>query len=52
MMTEVLADSSDPQLSKCLIHLPRKWSSDQLKTYLDEQVCGCFAVFVFVFDCM
>ncbi|KNA11490.1 hypothetical protein SOVF_134740 [Spinacia oleracea] len=37
MMTEVLADSSDPQLSKCLIHLPRKWSSDQLKTYLDEQ---------------
>lgn len=37
MMTEVLADSGDPQLSKCLIHLPRKWNSEQLKTYLDEQ---------------
>ncbi|XP_021745950.1 zinc finger CCCH domain-containing protein 24-like [Chenopodium quinoa] len=37
MMTEVLGDSGDPQLSKCLIHLPRKWTSDQLKTYLDEQ---------------
>ncbi|KAJ8434169.1 hypothetical protein Cgig2_009736 [Carnegiea gigantea] len=37
MMTEVLAESGDPQLSKCLIHLPRKWNSDQLKTFLDEQ---------------
>lgn len=38
MMTEILAESGDPQLSKCLIHLPRKWNSDQLKTFLDEQV--------------
>ncbi|KMT02077.1 hypothetical protein BVRB_9g208060 [Beta vulgaris subsp. vulgaris] len=37
MMTEILAESGDPQLSKCLIHLPRKWNSDQLKTFLDEQ---------------
>lgn len=38
MMTEALDEpGGDPQLSKCLIHLPRKWASEQLKTFLDEQ---------------
>jgi len=46
MMTEVLAESGDPQLSKCLIHLPRKWNSDQLKTFLDEQASGSVSLFL------
>ncbi|GMH10947.1 hypothetical protein Nepgr_012788 [Nepenthes gracilis] len=37
LMTEVLDQSGDTQLSKCLVHLPRKWSSDQLRNFLDEQ---------------
>ncbi|KAK9676742.1 hypothetical protein RND81_11G097200 [Saponaria officinalis] len=36
MMTDVF-DESDVELSKCLIHLPRKWTSEQLKSFLDEQ---------------
>ncbi|GAB2285099.1 hypothetical protein Dimus_019553 [Dionaea muscipula] len=37
MMTEVLTESGDPNLSKCLVHLPRKWGSDQLRSFLGEQ---------------
>lgn len=29
----------DPGLSKCLVHLPRKWTSDNLRKFLNEQVC-------------
>lgn len=28
----------DLSLSKCLVHLPRKWQTDELKTFLGEQV--------------
>ncbi|EOY34334.1 Zinc finger family protein isoform 1 [Theobroma cacao] len=46
MMTEMVMDDEDgeggeeggdPQLSKCLVHLPRKWSSDNLRKFLSEQ---------------
>ncbi|XP_057997523.1 zinc finger CCCH domain-containing protein 24 isoform X2 [Hevea brasiliensis] len=42
MMTEVLVDDGeggclDPELSKCLVHLPRKWNSDNLRNFLSEQ---------------
>ncbi|KAJ0084899.1 hypothetical protein Patl1_30710 [Pistacia atlantica] len=43
MMTEVVVDGDgdggggeDSELSKCLVHLPRKWSSDNLKKFLAE----------------
>ncbi|XP_044468437.1 zinc finger CCCH domain-containing protein 24 isoform X1 [Mangifera indica] len=41
MMTEVVVDGDagggeDSELSKCLVHLPRKWSSDNLKSFLAE----------------
>lgn len=43
MMTEVVVDGDagggeDSELSKCLVHLPRKWSSDNLKSFLAEHV--------------
>lgn len=28
----------DLSLSKCLVHLPNKWQSDELKKFLGEQV--------------
>ncbi|XP_030453001.1 zinc finger CCCH domain-containing protein 24 [Syzygium oleosum] len=39
LMTEMVADDDggDGELSKCIVHLPRKWSSDQLRKFLDEQ---------------
>ncbi|KAJ9178134.1 hypothetical protein P3X46_010043 [Hevea brasiliensis] len=45
MMTEWLVDVGeggegeclDPGLSKCLVHLPRKWTSDNLRSFLNEQ---------------
>ncbi|XP_074276308.1 zinc finger CCCH domain-containing protein 24 isoform X2 [Silene latifolia] len=38
MMTDVLCDTgADAELSKCLVHLPRKWNSEQLKSFLDQQ---------------
>ncbi|GAB4859215.1 hypothetical protein Ancab_010675 [Ancistrocladus abbreviatus] len=37
IMTEVLLESGDTKLSKCLIHLPRKWTSDHLRNFLHEQ---------------
>lgn len=41
MMTEALegdgVDSSSG-LSKCLVNLPMKWSSDNLRNFLNEQV--------------
>uniref|UniRef100_A0A2P2L509 Uncharacterized protein MANES_04G021900 n=1 Tax=Rhizophora mucronata TaxID=61149 RepID=A0A2P2L509_RHIMU len=48
MMTDVVANDGDgdndggggcldPGLSKCLVHLPRKWSSDNLKKFLNDQ---------------
>lgn len=41
MMTEALADGDgdqDFELSKCLVHLPRKWHSDNLKKFLADHV--------------
>ncbi|KAB2038602.1 hypothetical protein ERO13_D03G133900v2 [Gossypium hirsutum] len=44
MMTEMVMDGGedgeecgDPQLSKCLVHLPRKWHGDNLRKFLSEQ---------------
>ncbi|XP_065866944.1 zinc finger CCCH domain-containing protein 24 [Euphorbia lathyris] len=45
MMTEMIVDDADggeggcldPALSKCLVHLPRKWVTDNLKKFLSEQ---------------
>ncbi|KAM4083739.1 hypothetical protein ACB094_08G079200 [Castanea mollissima] len=46
MMTEALIDDNnngggggclDPELSKCLVHLPRKWNSQNLTSFLGEQ---------------
>ncbi|XP_010414523.1 PREDICTED: zinc finger CCCH domain-containing protein 24-like isoform X2 [Camelina sativa] len=39
MMESIDDDGSvfDLSLSKCLVHLPRKWQSDELKTFLREQ---------------
>lgn len=54
MMTEMLVDDSeggeggclDPELSKCLVHLPRKWNSDNLRNFLSEQVSFFFFFFL------
>ncbi|WVZ02736.1 hypothetical protein V8G54_023542 [Vigna mungo] len=41
MMTEAVVDGDDydsnQALSKCLVHLPRKWSSENLRNFLSEQ---------------
>lgn len=41
MMTEAVVDGDDYDsnhaLSKCLVHLPRKWSSENLRNFLSEQ---------------
>ncbi|XP_034688049.1 zinc finger CCCH domain-containing protein 24 isoform X3 [Vitis riparia] len=39
MMTEAVVDDgcADPGLSKCLLHLPPKWHSDQLRDFLGQQ---------------
>ncbi|XP_010032006.1 zinc finger CCCH domain-containing protein 24 [Eucalyptus grandis] len=39
LMTEMMTDDDggDGKLSKCIVHLPRKWTSDNLKKFLDEQ---------------
>ncbi|PSR86603.1 Zinc finger CCCH domain-containing protein [Actinidia chinensis var. chinensis] len=38
LMTDALdGDSSDPDLSKCLLNLPMKWSADKLRNFLSEQ---------------
>ncbi|KAL3849441.1 hypothetical protein ACJIZ3_011323 [Penstemon smallii] len=40
MMTEALeaeGEESSSGLSKCFVNLPMKWSSDQLRNFLDEQ---------------
>ncbi|KAH9607948.1 hypothetical protein KSS87_011131 [Heliosperma pusillum] len=38
MMTDVFSETgADPQLSKCLIHLPIKWNTEQLKSFLDQE---------------
>uniref|UniRef100_A0A7N0SV60 C3H1-type domain-containing protein n=1 Tax=Kalanchoe fedtschenkoi TaxID=63787 RepID=A0A7N0SV60_KALFE len=39
-MTDAFLDDeagTDPELRKCLVHLPRKWTSDSLKDFLNEQ---------------
>lgn len=47
MMTEVVVDDDDDEvgndgrdneLTKCLVHLPTKWNSDNLRNYLNELV--------------
>ncbi|KAF8394987.1 hypothetical protein HHK36_018926 [Tetracentron sinense] len=40
MATDAFSESSNPGLEKCFVHLPRKWSSDDLKSFLDEQARG------------
>lgn len=56
MMTEVVDDDDDgdndngggcldPGLSKCLVHLPRKWNSENLRNFLGEQASGVFGWF-------
>ncbi|KAK7404722.1 hypothetical protein VNO78_05678 [Psophocarpus tetragonolobus] len=44
MMTEAVIDGGDDDccgsnhaLSKCLVHMPRKWSSENLRNFLSEQ---------------
>lgn len=40
LMTEMVEDGEiggDLELRKCLVHLPRKWHSDNLKKFLSEQ---------------
>ncbi|KAK6163302.1 hypothetical protein DH2020_000166 [Rehmannia glutinosa] len=40
MMTEALEDGDEEScsgLSKCIVNLPMKWSSDQLRNFLNEQ---------------
>lgn len=52
MMTELVDDvdggdggddgfASNQALSKCLVHLPMKWSSENLRIFLNEQVSMC-----------
>ncbi|CAI0397771.1 unnamed protein product [Linum tenue] len=43
MMTDMIADEGDAnggcldvELSKCLVHLPRRWTTDNLKKFLSE----------------
>jgi hypothetical protein len=56
MMTEVVDDDNDgdddngggcldPGLSKCLVHLPRKWNSENLRNFISEQASGVFGWF-------
>ncbi|KAM0996557.1 hypothetical protein ACFX2I_006510 [Malus domestica] len=48
MMTEAIdedgdggdAGGLDPELSKCLVHLPRNWKSEKLKEFLSEKASG------------
>ncbi|RDX57877.1 Zinc finger CCCH domain-containing protein 24, partial [Mucuna pruriens] len=51
MMTEAVVDGGDDDgsgsnhaLSKCLVHLPRKWCSENLRSFLNQEACmfGCF----------
>ncbi|KAI3904042.1 hypothetical protein MKX01_039976 [Papaver californicum] len=35
-MPDALVDSLDPSLDKCLLNLPKKWISDDLKSFMDE----------------
>ncbi|KAI4386050.1 hypothetical protein MLD38_004018 [Melastoma candidum] len=38
MMTEMVdEEEGDAGLSKCLVHLPQKWGSDQLRNFLNDQ---------------
>ncbi|WCJ41034.1 hypothetical protein M5689_021925 [Euphorbia peplus] len=42
MMTEMIDDGGeggclDPELSKCLVHLPRKWVTDNLRKFLADE---------------
>lgn len=42
MMTEALeedGEESSSGLSKCLVNLPMKWSADNLRMFLKDQVC-------------
>ncbi|XP_028125956.1 zinc finger CCCH domain-containing protein 24 isoform X2 [Camellia sinensis] len=38
LMTDALdGDSSDPALSKCMVNLPMRWTSDNMRNFLREQ---------------
>lgn len=58
MMTEVVDDDEDEDgndgrdngLSKCLVHLPRKWNSETLNSFLNEQVSRILCSFQFTLD--
>lgn len=51
MMTEEVVNDEDndndscsePGLSKCLVHLPRKWNSENLRKFLAEQASRAFS---------
>lgn len=48
MMTDALdGDVLDGALAKCLVNLPMKWSSDNLRTFLSDQVIFFFVFFAF-----
>lgn len=53
MMTEAVVDDgcADPGLSKCLLHLPPKWHSDQLRDFLGQQASGVFFLEFFLLLC-
>lgn len=53
MMTEAVVDDgcADPGLSKCLLHLPLKWHSDQLRDFLGQQASGVFFLEFFLLLC-
>lgn len=37
LMTDAVADSSNPALDKCFVNLPLKWKSDNLRSFLIDQ---------------
>lgn len=45
MMTEMVGEEEgDVALSKCLMHLPLKWGSEQIRSFLNDQVTSLYVV--------
>lgn len=42
LMTDAVANSSNPALDKCFVNLPLKWKSDNLRSFLIDQVIFLF----------
>lgn len=53
MMTEVMDGDDETGLSKCLVHIPRNWRSEQLSSFLSDQASLDFFFFfmLVVFVC-